>query len=147
MLALGLIALAAIVPALAAVGPPPAGVHAQPVLGVADEQMRLMGAGSDGVAWGYRELPLSTPPPVVNGARLEFGPGDQQQLAFLRWTGATGWQYADVPLDESGQPLRSLGSNRRTGRVTPRGGALLLGADRRPAARVDRGKTAARTTA
>ena len=57
-------------------------------------------------AWGYRQLPLTVAPPVVDGRPLEFGPGQEDgQLAFLRHTPATGWRYEQTPLDEARQPV------------------------------------------
>src|SRR6185295_6983862 len=108
-LALGVIGVAAIVPALGAVGPPPGGVFAQPVLGVADPEMRLMGSSSPDAgaeAWGYRQLPATVGAPVVGGTKLNFGEGD---LAFLHWTNDTGWQYVNTPVDENGDPLGPMG--------------------------------------
>ena len=70
-------------------------------------------------------------PPVVDGKPLEFGPGEEdRQLAFLRYTPATGWRYEQTPLDEQGNPSRGPIPNRLSGRVTAAGGALLVGRDR-----------------
>ncbi len=112
----------------------------QPSVGVADLGVKLMGAADDqagGEVWGYRKLPLSLAPPKVGGQALEFGSqpsnaGFDPQLAFLRWTRATGWRYEQTPQDESGRALRGFLINERSARVTPSGGGLLLGADRRP---------------
>ena len=131
VLALGLIALAAIVPALAAVGPPPAGVHAQPVLGVADEQMRLMGAGSGRRGVG---LPGAAARPSARRSSTA-GPGSAArprtttQLAFLRWTPRDRLAVRRRPLT-SGHPLRRSARTGAPARVTPNGGGAAGG--RRP---------------
>lgn len=109
---------------------------ALPQLGVADSEMKLIGAvpdGEPGETWGYRMLPAETPAPTVAGQRLAFGaqtPGrDTQQLAFLRLTDATGWQIAATPVDADGEPYRGPVPNPVSATMTPRGGALLIGRD------------------
>ena len=117
----------------------PAGVTPQPVLGVADAEMRLMGAaprGQPGEAWGYRQLPLTVGAVGGGGLEVAFGPpGDpvrpDPQLAFLRHTDATGWRIAQTPLDAAGRPYRGFIPNRLSGRVTARGGGVLVGRDAR----------------
>ena len=81
---------------------------------------------------GVSAPPLSVPPPRVDGQPLEYGPAGagapEQQLAFLRWTAATGWRYAQTPVDESGDRYRGF-LPPRSARVTAAGGALLAGRD------------------
>jgi hypothetical protein len=108
----------------------------QPELGPADADVTLMGSSSAAAgseAWAYRALPLSAAPPVAGGHALEFGPvpesGATQQLAFLRYTRATGWQYVDTPIDQAGAPLRFLLPNSLTARITEHGGGLLVARD------------------
>ena len=69
--------------------------------------MRLMGAAEKvarpGATAGFR---CSVAPPVVDGQPLEFGPGEEDgQLAFLRYTPATGWRYEQTPARPGGQPV------------------------------------------
>ncbi len=122
----------------------PVGSSALPVLGVADVDTRIFGAVSEGAGagetWGYRRLPLDAPPPVADGAALEYGPSTTgsvtPQLAFLRHTDAAGWQVAQTPRDEDGAPYRGPSPNFRSARMTPRGAGLLVGQDgARPAER------------
>jgi hypothetical protein len=108
--------------------------RALPLLGPADAEMVLMGAGTQSEeSWGYRRLPLDVPPPVVDGRRLAFGPlpegREAPQLAFLRHVDARGWQVADVPLDAEGAPYRGPSPNPQSPSITPRGGGLLIGRD------------------
>ncbi len=135
-------AIAALAPVVAALvplvlaAPGSSGVVVQPVLGAADAEVHLMGASeSGGEVWGYRKLPLRVAPPVVDGQPLRFGPGAEDgQLAFLRYTPATGWRYEQTPLDEAGNPSRGPIANPQSARVTAAGGGLLVGRDRfRPA--------------
>ena len=96
--------VAAIVPAIGTGAPQPGPIVPQPVLGVADSETKLMGTASEGQpgeVWGYRLLPLSVAPPVVNGTPLEFGAVRQPQspdpqLVFSRYTESTGWQFAET---------------------------------------------------
>src|SRR5262245_45888595 len=66
---------------------------AQPMLGSADPDTELMGVAGE-ETWAYRVLPAESGAP----AGIEFGPanGDQQQLAFVRYTRASGWQVAET---------------------------------------------------
>jgi hypothetical protein len=120
----------------------PGAVTPQPVLGVADAEMRLMGAAQAGVpgeAWGYRRLPLTVGVVGAGAPETRFGPaGDptrpDPQLVFLRHTDATGWRIAETPLSADGQPYRGFFPNRLSTRVTAHGGGVLVGRDpRRPA--------------
>jgi hypothetical protein len=123
-------ALVAIAPVVSG-DPGPGSVVAQPVLGAADLQTKLMGstspdAGSE--AWGYRMLPASIAPPVVGGQALRFGPRSDQvpdQLTFVRYTTGTGWQYVDTPVDENDDPVR-VDPNPYSARITPDGGGALV---------------------
>src|SRR5262245_48189977 len=133
-----LAATAAVVPVVRAGPGSPGGVVVQPVLGAADDDVRLMGAAdadAGGEVWGYRQLPLAVAPPVVDDHKLEFGPGEEDpQLAFLRYTPATGWRYEQTPADDQGNAIRGPIPNSQSARVTATGGALLVGRDRfRPA--------------
>jgi hypothetical protein len=113
-----------------------AGVTPQPVLGTADAETRLMGAapnGQPGEAWGWRQLPL-TVGSVGGEGDVAFGPPadparPNPQLAFLQHTDATGWRIAETPLDAAGRPYRGFVPNRLSGRVTARGGGVLVGRD------------------
>src|SRR6185369_5331529 len=97
-------ATAAIVPVVSGDAPATPPVP-QPVLGVADTGITLMGssspeAGSE--AWAYRQLPRSAGEPSVGGNRLQLGPQTDPptpQVAFLRYTAGSGWQYVDTPHD------------------------------------------------
>ncbi len=120
---------------------PPGAVTPQPLLGAADADMRLMGAARDGApgeAWGYRQLPLAVGGFAVDGQPAQLAApleptGIDPQLVFLRHTDATGWQVAQVPRDEQGDPYRGFTPNRLSARVTDRGGGVLVGRDaRRP---------------
>ena len=114
--------------------PPPA-VRALPMVGVPDLQTILMGAAAAAEpqeVWAVRTLPLDTAPPRTSEGPVPFGPvgagaGARGQLAFLRWTAATGWQVAATPVDGSDEPARGPQPNGLSLRVTPRGGALLVG--------------------
>ncbi len=99
-------------------------LSARPALGVADTATVLMGAAGDEI-WAYRRLPRETGLP----AGVELGPaaGTAQQLAFLRWTDATGWQVAETPQDAAGATYRGPDPNRSSARITPGGGGLLVG--------------------
>jgi hypothetical protein len=112
------------------------GVGPLPLLGVADPGTILMGAapaGEPGEAWGYRRLPLTVGAVSVGTRRLRFGPQTGTppipQLAFIRHTNANGWQVFDTPVDEAGNPYRGPAPNRLSARVTPAGGAVLVGRD------------------
>ncbi len=73
------------------------------MLGVADTATVMMGAAGDEI-WAYRGLPRETGLP----AGVEFGPaaGSAPQLAFLRYTDATGWQVVETRSDASGATSR-----------------------------------------
>ncbi|HEX5376660.1 MAG TPA: hypothetical protein VFW48_10945 [Solirubrobacterales bacterium] len=108
-----------------------------PSLGPADSGMTLMGAapaGEPGEAWGYRQLPLSVGEVRVGATPLDFGsPASaaqpEPQLAFVRYTEASGWQVYRTPRDESGQPYRGPVPNRLSARITREGGGVLVGRD------------------
>ena len=90
--------------------------------------------GQPGETWAYRQLPLDVAPPVFNGRPLAFGPVSnalrpEPQLAFLRYTDATGWQVAQTPLDRAGQPWRGVVPNPDAARVLPGGGGFMIGRD------------------
>ena len=109
--------------------------HPLPLLGTTDPEADLMGAapaGAPGEVWAYRKLPRAVGPPVFGGRPLEFGPAPATgsvppQLAFLRHTAATGWQVVETPRDRAGNPWRGPDPNRRSARITPHGGGLLVG--------------------
>lgn len=136
LIAVALVATAGVAIASAAVpvvsgDPGPSAVVAQPVLGTADSEVRLMGATSPDAGaetWAYRMLSPSSAPPVVGGQPLAFAPpaGGLGQLAFLRHTAATGWQYVDTPVDEAGKAIRVL-PNYASARITEHGGGVLVG--------------------
>ncbi len=108
-------------------------IYAQPVLGVADTGAVMMGAASasePGEVWAYRQLPLDAG--VPQGERLGAGVpgfGADEQLVFLRYTYATGWQAFETPVNESGGAYRGVNPNPRTARITPTGGGILIGRD------------------
>jgi hypothetical protein len=101
-----------------------------------------MGAARDGApgeVWGYRPLPLAVGAVEVGNQALEFGPPGSgtadPQLAFVRYTDATGWQVFETPLDEQGDSYRGPIPNPLGARITPSGGGVLVGRDlRRPLA-------------
>ncbi|HET9196766.1 MAG TPA: hypothetical protein VFN92_00740 [Solirubrobacterales bacterium] len=104
-----------------------------PLLGTADPGMVLMGARPDGEAWGYRQLPLD-----VGGVRVgprsvpvaaAAGNPPEPQLAFTRYTEATGWQVFATPLDAGGNPYRGPVPNPLSARIAPGGGGVLVGRD------------------
>jgi hypothetical protein len=108
-----------------------------PLLGTADSAATLIGAapaGQPGEAWGFRQLPLAVGAVEAGNRPLPFGPiteplNQGQQLAFLRYTDATGWQFFDTPVDENGNPYRGPVPNRLSARVTREGGGVLVGRD------------------
>lgn len=122
--------------------PPPAPPSAQPVVGVADDDVKLIGSAG-GETWGYRLLPSSVISAATAAGPVEFapqaGPGSAgPQLAVLRHTDQTGWQIAQTPLDEAGNPYRGMAPNPLSARLTPGGGGVLAGRDTtRPAADQD----------
>ncbi len=117
-------------------GSPP-GTGPLPLLGTADPAMSLMGAapaGQPGEAWGYRQLPLAVGSAEVGSRSIPFGPpleasNPRPQLAFLRYTDASGWQVYDTPVDASGNPYRGPSPNRLSARITREGGGVLVGRD------------------
>ncbi|MDQ3632343.1 MAG: hypothetical protein M3417_13950, partial [Actinomycetota bacterium] len=115
-----------------------AGADAQPVLGFADREMVIMGGatqGAPGEVWGYRRLPLDIPPLPDLDRLLSFAPvtsavTPDPQLVFTRVTDETGgWTPAQTPVDQAGNPYRGFDANRRSARITPRAGGVLLGLD------------------
>ncbi len=105
-----------------------------PLLGVADQATVLMGtatAGEPGETWGFRRLPQSVGTVTVGSRRLDIaGSGPPEpQLAFLRYTDASGWQVFDLPVDESGHPYRGPIPNPLSARITRTGGGALVGRD------------------
>jgi hypothetical protein len=118
-------------------GPLPPGAGPLPLLGVADSATSLMGAapgGQPGEAWGYRQLPAAVGSVEAGSRSLPFGPivepvNQARQLAFFRYTDASGWQVFDTPVDEGGQPYRGPIPNRLSARITRAGGGVLVGRD------------------
>ncbi len=110
---------------------------ALPLLGVADRGTTMMGAVTSGPAtgetWAFRRLPLDTPTAVFGSATLAYGAhgsgSTPPQLAFLRQSGDEGWQIAQTPLDEHGEPYRGPNPNPRSARLTASGGGVLVGQD------------------
>ncbi|MCX6387035.1 MAG: hypothetical protein NTV40_10505 [Solirubrobacterales bacterium] len=104
---------------------------------MADGEAVLIGAapnGEPGEAWAYRRLPLDVGPPVFGGTPLSFGQiadpaSPDPQLAFLRYTDATGWQVTQTPTDLAGNPYRGFIPNPISARMTPNGGGVLVGRD------------------
>lgn len=130
--------LAAAAAAVLALLPAAAAAAALPMLGPLDQSGELMGAvtsgGQPGETWAYRQLPLDVAPPVFGGSPLAFGPvtnalRPDPQLAFLRYTDATGWQVAQTPLDSGGMPWRGVVPNPDAARVLPAGGGFMIGRD------------------
>ncbi len=117
--------------------PQPPGTGPLPLLGSADPAMSLIGAapaGEPGEAWGYRQLPLSVGAAEVGSRPLAFGPpleaaNPRPQLAFLRYTDASGWQVFATPVDAAGNPYRGPAPNRLSARITRAGGGVLVGRD------------------
>jgi hypothetical protein len=117
--------------------PSPPGTGPLPLLGTADSAATLIGAapaGQPGEAWGFRQLPLAVGAIEAGNRPLPFGPiteplNQGQQLAFLRYTDASGWQFFDTPVDENGNPYRGPVPNRLSARVTREGGGVLVGRD------------------
>ncbi|MBU6337889.1 MAG: hypothetical protein KGR19_08785, partial [Acidobacteria bacterium] len=114
----------------------PARASVLPSLGVADREVVPMGpvtsGGAPGETWGYRQFPVDLPVPVFGGQPLLFGAAGTNapsQLVFLRATDAGGWQVAQTPRDESGNPYRGPEPNPRSPRITPKGGGVLVGRD------------------
>jgi hypothetical protein len=113
------------------------GVGPLPLLGTADPAMTLIGAapaGDPGEAWGYRQLPLSVASAEVGSGPVPFGPplepgNPRPQLAFLRYTDASGWQVYATPVDLAGNPYRGPAPNRLSARLTREGGGVLVGRD------------------
>ena len=96
----------------------------------------LLGSAPQGTAsdpsetWAIQFIQGSrASPPVIDGTPLAFGPGTGGQVALLRYTGATGWRFAQTPVDEDGAPYRGGQPNLDSGRVTPRGGILVAAND------------------
>jgi hypothetical protein len=110
----------------------------QPVVGVGDLDMVLMGA-SPGEApnetWAYRRLPTDVPSVRVAGRDLSFGAAlgsgsaPDPQLAFLRYQDGSGWQVSDLPIDESGRAYRGGLPNPISARMTPNGAGLVITRD------------------
>jgi len=120
----------------AAVGVPSAIAGVRPALGVSDREVAPMGpvtsGGRPGETWAYRQYPLSLQLPEFGGQRLLFGAGGSNpspQLVFLRATDENGWQVAQTPRDENGNPYRGPDPNPRSPRITPKGGGVLVGKD------------------
>jgi hypothetical protein len=108
-----------------------------PLLGTADPATTLIGAapaGEPGEAWGYRQLPLSVGAAEVGSRPVPFGPpleasNPRPQLAFLRYTDASGWQVFETPVDLADNPYRGPTPNRLSARITREGGGVLVGRD------------------
>ena len=120
------------------IGTASAGAEALPVLGFADRQMVIMGAatqGAPGETWGYRRLPLDIPPLPDPDGRLGFAPvasatTPDAQLVFTRIGGDSAeWTAAETPVDREGKPYRGFEAERRSARITPRAGGVLMGLD------------------
>ncbi len=113
------------------------GVGPLPLLGSADPAMTLIGAasaGEPGEAWGYRQLPFAVGAAEVGSRPIRFGPpleasNPRAQLAFLRYTDASGWQVFETPVDVLGNPYRGPTPNRLSARITREGGGVLVGRD------------------
>ncbi|MBK5221255.1 MAG: hypothetical protein JJE35_15970, partial [Thermoleophilia bacterium] len=91
-------------------------------------------AAATAEAWGYRQLPLAVGAAAVGNRSLAFGPpleagNPRPQLAFLRYTEASGWQVYETPVDASGNPYRGPSPNRLSARITREGGGVLVGRD------------------
>jgi hypothetical protein len=122
-------------PGRGAAGPP--GIGPLPLLGTADSGMTLMGsapAGQAGEAWGYRQLPADVGAVEVGSKALSFGPplepsNPGRQLAFLRYTDASGWQIFQTPVAPTGQPYRGPVPDPQSVRITREGGGVLVGRD------------------
>ncbi len=111
--------------------PPPVPARIEPQLGPGLGAILLGSApqgtsGDPAEAWAYRLVDRSLSPPIVDGAPLPFGAGEQQ-VVLLRWTSADGWRDVETPLTTSGVPY--WGGVPRAGRVTPRGGLALATED------------------
>ncbi len=113
------------------------GVGPLPLLGTADPAANLIGAapaGEPGEAWGYRQLPLAVGGAEAGSRQIPFGPplqagNPRPQLAFLRYTDASGWQVFETPVDVAGNPYRGPVPNRLSARITREGGGVLVGRD------------------
>jgi hypothetical protein len=137
VLTVGLAALIALTVAARGHGEVSSEAAPLPLLGAADSETTLIGsapAGAPGEAWGYRQLPLSVGAVASGAGQLAFGPQPSpsspvRQLAFLRYTDATGWQVFQTPVDSNGNPYRGPVPNRLSARITPTGGGALIGRD------------------
>jgi hypothetical protein len=133
----GAVALALLTASGGRGAPAAGGTRPLPLLGTADPAMNLIGAapaGEPGEAWGYRQLPLTVGAAEVGSRKIAFGPpleagNPRPQLAFLRYTDASGWQVYDTPVDVSANPYRGPVPNRLSARITPEGGGVLVGRD------------------
>ena len=112
--------------------------EAQPVLGFADRDTKIMGAaiaGTPGETWAYRRMPLDVAAIPDVGGKLAFGPvastlSATPQLVFERYDDASGvWAPAETPLDADGKPYRGPTPNSASARTTAHGGGVLVGRD------------------
>lgn len=110
---------------------------ALPELGVAGPSAVLIDAvpgGEPGEVWAYTRLGAEVPEPRVGDRKVEFGAAPASgtpdpQLAFLRYTDATGWQVYETPVDASGTVLRGLIPNPDAVRMVTGGGGAVLTQD------------------
>ena len=142
-LAVAAVAGAVVVPAVS--GDPGSNpVVPQPELGAADGDITLMGSSSTDAgteAWACRACRWRHPRPSPAGTRSGSGrclrrpSRPRSSSRSCSYTAATGWQYVETPVDQSGMPLRFLLPNSLTARITEHSGGVLVARDFEPGRR------------
>lgn len=113
------------------------GLTVEPQAGPAIGGATMLGSAPQGTTGDRSEawaIQTSSRAPAVGDSPLPFSPG---QLALLRYTDATGWRFAQTPVDAGGKPYSGGRASEGQGRVTLRGGIALTTSD------TDRGESPA----